>query len=97
MKFACPLFVAVVLYRIVAADLGAEHLWLLNFLPLAALALCGPKVFPRRVALLLPPSISVDIGHRAQCAFWCSVCSRRNAAALRGAGIDRHAWTAAER
>ena len=57
MKFACPLFVAVVLYRIVAADLGAEHLWLLNFLPLAALVLCGPKVFPRRVALLLPPSI----------------------------------------
>ena len=57
MKFACPLFVAVVLYRIVAADLGAEHLWLLDFSPLAALALCGPTVYPHRVAWLLPLSI----------------------------------------
>lgn len=57
MKFASPLFVAVVLYRIVAADFGAEHYWLLNFSPLAALALCGPTIFPRRVALLLPLSI----------------------------------------
>lgn len=57
MKFACPLFVAVVLYRIIAADFGAQHLWLLDFSPLAALALCGPAIFPRRVALLLPLSI----------------------------------------
>jgi hypothetical protein len=57
MKYACPLFVAVVLYRIIAADFGAQHLWLLNFAPLAALALCGPAIFPRRVALLLPLSI----------------------------------------
>jgi hypothetical protein len=57
MKFACPLFVAVVLYRIIAADFGAQHLWLLDFSPLAALALCGPAIFPRRVAFLLPLSI----------------------------------------
>ena len=48
------LFVAVVLYRILAGYYGAENSWLLNFSPLAAIALCGPLVFPRRVALILP-------------------------------------------
>jgi hypothetical protein len=57
MKLACPLFLAVVLYRIIAADHGGDHLWHLNFSPLAALALCGPFIFPRRIALLLPLSI----------------------------------------
>jgi hypothetical protein len=54
---AFTLFVAVVLYRIVAGYSGAENSWLLNFSPLAAIALCGPLVFPRRVALLLPLAI----------------------------------------
>jgi hypothetical protein len=48
------LFIAVVLYRILAGYCGAENSWLLNFSPLAAIALCGPLVFPRRVALILP-------------------------------------------
>lgn len=51
------LFIAVVLYRIIAGYYGAENSWLLNFSPLAALALCGPFVFPRRVALILPLAI----------------------------------------
>jgi len=51
------LFIAVVLYRILAGYYGAENAWLLNFSPLAALALCGPLVFPRRVALILPLAI----------------------------------------
>jgi hypothetical protein len=51
---AFTLFVAIVLYRIVAAYGGAEHSWLLNFSPVAALALCGPLIFPRRLALVLP-------------------------------------------
>ena len=51
------LFIAVVLYRILAGYYGAENSWLLNFSPLAAIALCGPLVFPRRVALILPLAI----------------------------------------
>lgn len=51
------LFVAVVLYRIIAAFGGAEHPWLLNFSPVVAIALCGPVIFPRRVALVLPLAI----------------------------------------
>jgi len=51
------LFIAVVLYRILAGYYGAENSWLLNFSPLAALALCGPLVFPRRVALILPLAV----------------------------------------
>ena len=54
---ALILFVAVVLYRIFAGYLGAEHSWLLNFSPVAAIALCGPVIFPRRVALILPLAI----------------------------------------
>jgi hypothetical protein len=50
---AFTLFVAAVLYRILAGC-GSEHSWLLNFSPVAAIALCGPLIFPRRVALLLP-------------------------------------------
>jgi hypothetical protein len=57
MKAALSLFAVVVLYRTLAADFGTAHLWVLNFSPLAALALCGPMVFPRRLALLLPLSI----------------------------------------
>ena len=51
------LFIAVVLYRILAGYYGAENSWLLNFSPLAAIALCGPLVFPRRMALILPLAI----------------------------------------
>jgi len=51
------LFIAVVLYRILAGYYGAENSWLLNFSPLAAIALCGPLVFPRRVALILPLAV----------------------------------------
>jgi len=51
---AFTLFVAVVLYRIVAGYCGAESTWLLNFSPVAAIALCGAVMFPRRVALFLP-------------------------------------------
>ena len=51
------LFIAVVFYRILAGCYGAENSWLLNFSPLAALALCGPLVFPRRVAVILPLAI----------------------------------------
>jgi hypothetical protein len=54
---ASTLFIAVVLYRIVAGYCGAEHSWLLNFSPLAAIALCGPLIFPRRMALILPLAI----------------------------------------
>ena len=48
------LFIAVVFYRIVAGCCGAENACWLNFSPLAAIALCGPLVFPRRLALILP-------------------------------------------
>jgi hypothetical protein len=48
------LLVTVVFYRIVAGYGGTENSWWLNFSPVAAIALCGPLVFPRRVALLLP-------------------------------------------
>jgi hypothetical protein len=51
---ACTLFVAVVLYRIVAGYCGAGHSWLWNFSPVVAIALCGPVIFPKRVAFILP-------------------------------------------
>ena len=50
MKLAFTLFAAVVMYRISAAEFGAGHLWLLNFSPLASVALCGAVIFPRTVA-----------------------------------------------
>lgn len=53
----CTLFIAVVLYRILTGYFGAENSWMLNFSPLAAVALCGPLVFPRRVAIILPLAI----------------------------------------
>lgn len=54
---ALTLLVAVVLYRIFAGYLGADHSWLLNFSPVAAIALCGPVIVPRRVAVILPLGI----------------------------------------
>ena len=51
---ACTLFVAMVLYRIVAGYFGAGHSWLWNFSPMVAIALCGPLIFPKRVAFILP-------------------------------------------
>jgi hypothetical protein len=47
---ALTLFIAAVFYRIFAGYCGAENSWLLNFSPVAAIALCGPVIFPRRVA-----------------------------------------------
>ena len=49
-----PLFF---IYRIFAGYCGAENSWLLNFSPVAAIALCGPVIFPHRVALVLPLAI----------------------------------------
>ncbi|MEI2723923.1 MAG: DUF6580 family putative transport protein [Verrucomicrobiota bacterium] len=57
MNTALLLFVAVVLYRLLAACYSADHSWLLNFSPVVALALCGPLTFPRQVALVLPLAI----------------------------------------
>lgn len=53
---AIVLFVAAVLYRIVIAFSGDAG-WAMNFAPLAAIALCGPSLFPRRLALTLPLAI----------------------------------------
>lgn len=50
-------FIAIVLFRIVAAYAGAQDTWWLNFSPMAAIALCGPLIFPRRVAFILPLTI----------------------------------------
>ncbi len=53
---AIVLFVAAVLFRIVIAFAGGEG-WAMNFAPVAAIALCGPSLFPRRLALGLPLAI----------------------------------------
>ncbi|HEX5790839.1 MAG TPA: DUF6580 family putative transport protein [Luteolibacter sp.] len=50
-------FFAIILYRIVAAVAGEHDTAWLNFSPLAAIALCGPLIFPRRVAFVLPLAI----------------------------------------
>lgn len=54
MRAAAVLFLVAILYRLIAGDVSSEYLWLFNFSPIAALALCGPVAFPRRVALALP-------------------------------------------
>jgi hypothetical protein len=48
------IFLIVVMYRVVTADFGAAHWWLLNFCPMAALALWCPRVFSHKTGLLLP-------------------------------------------
>jgi len=51
---ALALFALAVLYRIAAGTGSSGAEWLPNFAPLAALALCGPALVPRRFALVLP-------------------------------------------
>jgi hypothetical protein len=50
-------FIAIVIFRIIAAYAGAQDTSWLNFSPLAAIALCGPMIFPRRMAFILPLAI----------------------------------------
>ena len=82
---ALTLFIAAVFYRIFAGYCGAENSWLLNFSPVAAIALCGPVIFPRRVALVLPLAILLasDMVERP---FRRGAGHRGNGGALRGAG-----------
>jgi hypothetical protein len=54
---ALILFTVVVLYRLLLGFAGGDISWLPNFAPVAAIALCGPSLFPRRVALVLPLAI----------------------------------------
>lgn len=54
---AIVLFLVAVLYRIVLGFAGGADSWLPNFAPVAAIALCGPSLFPRRIALGLPLAI----------------------------------------
>ena len=53
---AAVLVFVVIVYRVVLgfAGTGADPVWLHNFSPLAAIALCGAIYFPRRVALAFP-------------------------------------------
>ncbi len=50
------LVVAVAVYRVFSGMAGAdgESAWVVNFAPVAALALCGGAFFPRRLAFALP-------------------------------------------
>ncbi len=54
---AILLFAAVILYRIVLGVFGNGDSWMPNFAPVAAIALCGPLIFPRRIAIVLPLAI----------------------------------------
>lgn len=54
---ASILLAAAVIYRVVLGVSGPDHSWLPNFAPVAAIALCGPCLFPRRHALVLPVAI----------------------------------------
>ncbi len=54
---ALVLFAAAVVYRLILGYFGGSDSWLPNFAPVAAIALCGPCVFPRRVAIVLPLAI----------------------------------------
>ncbi len=52
---AFVLLFVVVAFRIVSGFAGsADHSWLHNFAPLAAVALCGAAYLPRRIAFALP-------------------------------------------
>jgi hypothetical protein len=57
MIHALLLFCTAVLYRIAIGFAGGDHSWAWNFAPVAAIALCGPALFPRRVALVLPLAV----------------------------------------
>ena len=50
-------FIAIILFRLFAACAGVHDTWWLNFSPLAAIALCGPLIFRRRMAFVLPLAI----------------------------------------
>ena len=52
------LLLVVVAYRVLFGIMGsADHQWLHNFSPLAAIALCGAIYLPRRYAFVLPLGI----------------------------------------
>ncbi|MDD5198811.1 MAG: hypothetical protein PHC88_03330 [Terrimicrobiaceae bacterium] len=51
------LFAVAVLYRVVLGFTAGGDSWLPNFAPVAAIALCAPSLFPRRIALALPLAI----------------------------------------
>ena len=57
MIFAILLLLTAVLYRVVLGCFGGADCWLPNFAPVAAIALCAPRLFPRRAALVLPLAI----------------------------------------
>ena len=50
------IFVAVV-YRVVFGIYGVSHAWMPNFSPVAAIALCGGLLFPKRLSLIVPLAI----------------------------------------
>jgi len=54
---AILLFAAAVLYRVALGLFGSGDSWMPNFAPVAAIALCGPLIFPRRLAIALPLAI----------------------------------------
>ena len=51
---ALLLLAAIILYRVCAAYVAPRELWLENFAPVAAIALCGGIYLPRRLAFALP-------------------------------------------
>jgi len=51
---AILLFILATAYRVVLGFAGSGNSWAFDFAPLAALALCGPSLFPRRFAFALP-------------------------------------------
>ncbi len=57
MKIGYVLFVTAVVYRIVVGILAPKYQFLLDFTPIAALALCGPMIFKKKTVLILPLSI----------------------------------------
>ncbi|HEX4085220.1 MAG TPA: DUF6580 family putative transport protein [Chthoniobacteraceae bacterium] len=50
---ALLLLAAIILYRL-CIGFGAHEVWLYNFSPLAAVALCGAIYLPRRMAVIVP-------------------------------------------
>ncbi len=54
---ALILFTLTIVYRLVLGLTGTGHDWSLNFAPVAAIALCAPMLFPRRIAFALPLGI----------------------------------------
>lgn len=57
MRIEYVLFITMIVYRLIAGIMAPEYPFLMGFTPIAALALCGPMIFPKRTALWLPLSI----------------------------------------